>query len=161
MILAYNSLQLKGGKMADDTEKKIIRALNQNSRKSFREIAKDIGISAPAVIDKVKKLEEAGAIKGYIPVLDSKYFGYDLTAIIAIRISSGKLIQTQEKIAEDPHVFAIYDVTGEWDSFVCARFKDREDLNTFIKYILNQKHVERTITHIVLNVVKDERRLLI
>ncbi|MGB6338614.1 MAG: Lrp/AsnC family transcriptional regulator [Candidatus Aminicenantaceae bacterium] len=147
--------------MVDDAGKKIIRALNQNSRKSFREIAKDIGISAPAVIDKVKKLEEAGAIKGYIPVLDSKYFGYDLTAIIAIRISNGKLIQTQEKIAEDPHVFAIYDVTGEWDSFVCARFKDREDLNTFIKYILNQKHVERTITHIVLNVVKDERRLLI
>jgi DNA-binding Lrp family transcriptional regulator len=147
--------------MPGDAEKKIIRALNQNSRKSFREIAKDIGISAPAVIDKVKKLEEAGAIKGYIPILDSKYFGYDLTAIIAIRISNGKLIETQEKIAEDPHVFAIYDVTGEWDSFVCARFRDREDLNTFIKYILNQKYVERTITHIVLNVVKDERRLIV
>ena len=152
---------MKGGDMSDDAGKKIIRSLNQNSRKSFREIAKDVGLSAPAVIDKVKKLEEAGAIKGYIPVLDSKYFGYDLTAIIAIRISNGKLIQTQEKIAEDPHVFAIYDVTGEWDSFVCARFKDREDLNTFIKYILNQKYVERTITHIVLNVVKDERRLII
>jgi DNA-binding Lrp family transcriptional regulator len=147
--------------MSDDAEKKIVRALNRNSRKSFREMAKDIGMSAPAVIDKVKKLEEAGAIKGYIPILDSKYFGYDLTAIIAIRISNGKLIQTQEKIAEDPHVFAIYDVTGEWDSFVCARFKDREDLNTFIKYILNQKYVERTITHIVLNVVKDERRLIV
>ncbi|MCK4930772.1 MAG: Lrp/AsnC family transcriptional regulator [Candidatus Aminicenantes bacterium] len=147
--------------MADDTEKKIVRALNQNSRKSFREIAKEIGISAPAVIDKVKKLEKAGAIKGYIPILDPKYFGYDMTAIIAIRISNGKLIQTQEKIAEDNHVFAIYDVTGEWDSFVCARFKDREDLNTFIKYVLNQKYVERTITHIVLNVVKDERRLIV
>jgi Lrp/AsnC family transcriptional regulator for asnA, asnC and gidA len=147
--------------MADDTEKKIVRALNQNSRKSFREIAKNIGISAPAVIDKVRKLEEAGAIKGYIPILDPKYFGYDMTAIIAIRISNGKLIQTQEKIAKDNHVFAIYDVTGEWDSFVCARFKDREDLNTFIKDILNQKYVERTITHIVLNVVKDERRLFI
>lgn len=147
--------------MADDTEKKIVRALNQNSRKSFREIAKNIGISAPAVIDKVRKLEKAGAIKGYIPILDPKYFGYDMTAIIAIRISNGKLIQTQEKIAEDNHVFAIYDVTGEWDSFVCARFKDREDLNTFIKDILNQKYVERTITHIVLNVVKDERRLIV
>jgi DNA-binding Lrp family transcriptional regulator len=147
--------------MTDDVEKKIVRALNQNSRKSFREIAKDIGISAPAVIDKVRKLEEAGAIRGYIPILDPKYFGYDMTAIIAIRISNGKLIQTQEKIAEDHRVFAIYDVTGEWDSIVCARFKDREDLNTFIKYVLNQKYVERTITHIVLNVVKDERRLII
>jgi DNA-binding Lrp family transcriptional regulator len=139
---------MKGNKMIDDVEKKIVRVLNQNSRKSFREVAKEIGISAPAVIDKVKKLEEAGAIKGYIPVLDSKYFGYDLTAI-------------KEKIAEDPHVFAIYDVTGEWDSIMCARFKDREDLNAFIKYVLNLKYVERTITHIVLNVVKDERKLIV
>jgi len=67
----------------------------------------------------------------------------------------------QEKIAEDPHVFAIYDVTGEWDSIVIANFEGREDLNKFIKTILAQKYVDRTVTHIVLNVVKDERRLII
>jgi DNA-binding Lrp family transcriptional regulator len=84
-----------------------------------------------------------------------------MTAIITIRISHGKLIETQEKIAEDPHVFAIYDVTGQWDSMVGARFKNTEDLNKFTKNLLSQKYVERTITHIVLNVVKDERRLII
>ena len=147
--------------MVEDLDKKIVRALNRNSRKSFREIAKEVGISAPVVIDKVKKLEKSGAIKGYIPILDPKYFGYDLTAIITIRISHGKLIETQEKIAEDPHVFAIYDVTGQWDSMVGARFKNTEDLNKFTKNLLSQKYVERTITHIVLNVVKDERRIII
>jgi Lrp/AsnC family transcriptional regulator for asnA, asnC and gidA len=147
--------------MVEDLDKKIIRALNQNSRKSFREIAKEVGISAPVVIDKVKKLEKYGAIRGYIPILDPKYFGYDLTAIITIRISHGKLIETQEKIAEDPHVFAIYDVTGQWDSMVCARFRNTEDLNKFTKNLLTIKYVERTITHIVLNVVKDERRIII
>lgn len=152
---------MKGVKMIDEWEKKIVRALNKNSRKSFREIAKDVGISAPVVIDKVKKLEELGAIKGYIPILDPKYFGYDLTAIIAIRISHGKLIETQEEIAEDIRVFAIYDVTGEWDSIVCARFKNREDLNEFTKNLLSHKHVDRTVTNIVLNVVKDERRLIV
>ena len=147
--------------MADELEKKIVKALNQNSRKSFREIAKGVGMSAPVVIDKVKKLEESGAIKGYIPILDPKYFGYDVTALITIRISHGKLIEMQEKIAEDPRVFAIYDVTGEWDSMVGARFKNTEDLNKFTKNLLTQKYIERTITHIVLNVVKDERRLII
>jgi len=147
--------------MVDELEKKIARVLNQNSRRSFREIAKEVGMSAPVVIDKVKKLEGSGAIKGYIPILDPKYFGYDMTAIITIRISHGKLIETQEKIAEDPHVFAIYDVTGQWDSMVGARFKNTEDLNKFTKNLLSQKYVERTITHIVLNVVKDERRLII
>ncbi len=82
-------------------------------------------------------------------------------AVIAIRISHGKLIETQEKIAEDPHVFAIYDVTGEWDSIVIARFKGREDLNNFVKSVLAQKYVDRTFTNIVLNVVKNEQRLLL
>ena len=145
----------------DELETKVIRALNQNSRKSFREIAKEIGTSAPVVINKIKKLEEAGAIKGYIPILDPEYFGYALMAVVALRISHGKLIEAQERIAEDPHVMAIYDVTGDWDSIVIARFKSREDLNSFIKGILAQKYVDRTVTHIVLNVVKDERRLIV
>jgi DNA-binding Lrp family transcriptional regulator len=147
--------------MVEELELKIIRALNQNSRKSFREVAKEIGTSAPVVINKIKKLEELGAIKGYIPVLDPEYFGFTVMAVIALRISHGKLIEAQEKIAEDPHVSAIYDVTGEWDSIVIANFEGREDLNKFIKTILAHKYVDRTVTHIVLNVVKDERRLII
>lgn len=145
----------------EELELKIIRALNQNSRKSFREIAKEIGTSAPVVINKVKRMEEEGAIKGYIPVLDPEYFGFTLMAVVALRISHGKLIEAQEKIAEDPRVLAIYDVTGDWDSIVIAHFKGREDLNKFIKTILAQKYVDRTVTHIVLNVVKDERRIVV
>ena len=151
----------KGGKMIEELELKIVRSLNQNSRKSFREIAKEIGTSAPVVINKIKRLEKLGAIKGYIPLLDPEYFGFNLIAVVGIRISHGKLIETQEKIAEDPHVFAIYDVTGEWDSIVIAHFKGREELNSFIKNVLSQKYVDRTVTHIVLNVVKDERKLII
>jgi len=113
------------------------------------------------VINKIKRLEEQGAIKGYIPLLDPEYFGFNLIAIVGIRISGGKLIETQEKIAEDSHVFAIYDVTGEWDSIVIAHFKSRDDLNSFIKNVLSQKYVDRTVTHIVLNVVKDERKLIV
>lgn len=151
----------KGGQMIEELELKIVRSLNQNSRKSFREIAKEIGTSAPVVINKIKRLEEQGAIKGYIPLLDPEYFGFNLIAIVGIRISGGKLIETQENIAEDAHVFAIYDVTGEWDSIVIAHFKSRDDLNIFIKNVLSQKYVDRTVTHIVLNVVKDERKLII
>lgn len=147
--------------IVEELELKIVRALNQNSRKSFREVAKEIGTSAPVVINKIKKLEKQGAIKGYIPILDPEYFGFTVMAVIALRISHGKLIEAQEKIAEDPHVLAIYDVTGEWDSIVIAHFEGREDLNKFIKTILAQKYVDRTVTHIVLNVVKDERRLIL
>jgi DNA-binding Lrp family transcriptional regulator len=145
--------------MIEELDRKIIWALNLNARKSFREIAKEVGTSATAVINTVKKLETEGAIKGYIPVVDPEYFGIRLIAIVAVRISQGKLLETQKKISRDPRVTAVYDVTGDWDSFIIGYFRDREDLNRFIKKLLNMPCVDRTVTHIVLNVVKEERRV--
>jgi DNA-binding Lrp family transcriptional regulator len=147
--------------MIDELEKKIIRAMNQNARRSFREIAKDVGTSATAVINKVKKLESQGVIRGYIPLVSAEYFGLDLMAIIALRISKGKLLETQQRISQDHRVAAVYDITGEWDSLVIGRFKGRDDLNDFIKSILSFPNVDRTVTHIVLNVMKEERRVLV
>jgi DNA-binding Lrp family transcriptional regulator len=145
--------------MIDELDRKIVRALNANARRSFREIAKEVGTSAPSVIHAVKRLESAGVIKGYVPVVDPEYFGIGLAAIIAVRFSKGKLLETQKRIAQDPHVAAVYDVTGDWDSFIVGRFSGREDLNGFIKGLLAIPHVDRTVTHIVLNVVKEEPRL--
>ncbi len=145
--------------MADELDKKIIRSLNENARKSFREVAKDVGTSVTAVIHRVKKFEDSGTIKGYIPLVNPGYFGMELMAVIALRISQGKLLETQKNIARDARVLAAYDITGEWDSMVIGRFKDRQDLNDFIKNLLSQKNVYRSVTHIVLNVVKEEYRV--
>jgi DNA-binding Lrp family transcriptional regulator len=73
--------------------------------------------------------------------------------------SKGKLLETQKRIAQDPHVAAVYDVTGDWDSFILGRFTGREDLNGFIKGLLAIPHVDRTVTHLVLNVVKEDPRV--
>ncbi len=147
--------------MIDDLARKVVRALNQNARKSYREIAKEVGTSATAVINKVRKLEASGAIKGYVPVVDPGHFGIDLVAIIALRISKGKLLETQEKISSDRRVASVYDITGEWDSLIIGYFKGRDDLNDFIKGILSLPFIDRTVTHLVLNVVKDEKRILL
>jgi DNA-binding Lrp family transcriptional regulator len=145
--------------MADEIERKIIRVMNTNARKSFREIAKEIGASVTAVISAVKKLESAGVIRGYFPSVDPAYFGFELSVVVAVRISQGKLLETQRRIAEDPHVAAVYDVTGDWDSILVAHFRGRDDLNRFLKKINVLPHVDRTVTHLVLNTVKDERRI--
>ncbi len=147
--------------MIDDLDRKIVRALNANARKSFREIAKELRASVPAVINTVKKLEAAGAIRGYAPIVDPEHFGLGLTAIVAARISKGKLLETQRRISRDRHVSAVYDVTGEWDSFIVGHFAGREDLNGFVKKLLAIPTVDRTVTHIVLNVVKDEPRIAV
>ena len=145
--------------MIDELERKIVRSMNQNARKSFREIAKDVGTSATAVINKVRRLEDSGVIKGYIPVISAEHFGLDLMALIALRITKGKLLETQQKISEDRRVAAVYDITGEWDSMIIGTFRGRDDLNNFIKGVLSLPFVDRTVTHIVLNVVKEEKRV--
>lgn len=145
--------------MIGELDRKIVRVLNANARKSFREIAKEVGTSATAVIHAVKKLEAAGVLRGYAPLVDPDHFGLGLAAVIAVRFTKGKLIETQRRIAQDPHVAAVYDVTGDWDSFILGRFAGREDLDGFIKGLLAIPHVDRTLTHLVLNVVKEEPRL--
>ena len=147
--------------MIDDLALKIVRALNQNARKSYRDVAKEVGTSATAVINKVRKLEESGAIKGYIPVVDPGHFGIELVAIVALRISKGKLLETQQRISSDRRVAAVYDITGEWDSLVIGYFKGRDDLNDFIKGVLSLPFIDRTVTHLVLNIVKDEKRIFL
>ena len=142
----------------DKLDMKIINVLNENARKSFREISRKLKVSLTTVANRVKKLENEGIIKGYIPLINLDKLGYDLLTIIGVRISHGKLMEIEQKISKDPHVYEIYDTTGDWDSIIIARFKGRDELNTFIKKVLAEEFVERTMTVLVLNVVKDEKR---
>jgi DNA-binding Lrp family transcriptional regulator len=145
----------------DDLDQRILRSLNKNARKSFRDIARELGISLSTVSHRVRRLEETGVIKGYLPALDPQRMGYDLVVIVGVRIAHGKLMDVQQKIAKDARVFGVYDVTGDWDSMILARFHDRNELNDFIKDVLSLEHVERTATQLVLNTVKEERRVIL
>jgi len=145
----------------DDLDRKIIRVMNTNARKSYRELAKQLGISVTAVINRIKKFEENNIIKGYIPVVDREYFGIKLTALIALRLKKGNFIEIQKQIAKDDRIAAVYDITGEWDSLIVGYFKDRKDLNDFIKSLLSKDSIDRSITHLVLNIVKEERRVFV
>ena len=109
----------------------------------------------------VKQLENRKIIKGYFANIDPEKVGFKLTAIINLRIKKGTLIDVQASIAKHSRVFGVYDVTGEWDSLILARFKDREEMDKFIKTTLSQKHIERTSTSLVLNTVKEEPRVML
>jgi len=144
----------------DDLDEKILERLNENARKSYREIARNLNVSLTTVANRIKKLEDEKVIERYIPVINQEKIGYDLTAIINVKISHGKLLEVQERISKDSHVSGVYDITGEWDSLIIARFKDRRDLNGFIKGVLSMTNVEKTNTQLVLNIVKNEKRVL-
>ena len=145
-------------KLLDELDVAILRRLNVDARKSFRDIARELRVSISTVSNRVKRLEHEGIVLGYIPVLDEKKLGYDVLAVIGIRISKGKLLEVQRKIGREDKVVDVYDVTGEYDSVIIARFKNTKELDAFIKRLVAMENVERTYTQVVLNVVKQEKR---
>ena len=76
--------------------------------------------------------------------------------MIEARISKGRLFEVEKKIATDPHVRAVFDITGPFDTLILASFKSRQDLDHFLKKIQAYDFVERTETRLILNRVKDE-----
>jgi DNA-binding Lrp family transcriptional regulator len=149
----------EGGKMIDEIDKKILNELNANARLSFRDLAKILGVSVTTVSHRIKKMEDAGVIKGYIPLLNQKKVGYDFTAVIEIAIEKGRLNNVEKKLANFENTIGVYDITGIYDALVIARFKDRDHLNEFIKTIQKFDFVQKTYTSIVLNVVKEDARV--
>jgi Lrp/AsnC family transcriptional regulator, regulator for asnA, asnC and gidA len=143
----------------DDLDRAILEELNVDARASHRAIAHRLKVSPTTVSARIAQMEEEGVIRGYVPVLDDEQLGWDLCAVVGVRISKGKLREVEERLAHDPHAYAIYDVTGDYDALLIGRFRDRRDLDRFVKHALQDPHVERSNTQVVLNRVKEDRRV--
>ena len=145
----------------NEIDSELLVQLSKNGKASQRVLAEETGAALGTVNAHVKQLENRKIIKGYFANIDPEKVGFKLTAIINLRIKKGTLIDVQASIAKHSRVFGVYDVTGEWDSLILARFKDREEMDKFIKTTLSQKHIERTSTSLVLNTVKEEPRVML
>jgi Lrp/AsnC family transcriptional regulator, regulator for asnA, asnC and gidA len=143
----------------DELDRALLVELNIDARKSHRELAQRLKVSPTTVSGRLDRLESQGIIRGYIPLLDDEQLGWDLWAVIGIWILKGKLREVEERLAHDPHAYAIYDVTGDTDALLIGRFRDRRDLDRFVKHVLQDPQVERTNTQVVLNRVKEDRRV--
>jgi DNA-binding Lrp family transcriptional regulator len=132
--------------------------LLEDARISQRALARKVGIAQGIVQNRLRRLEEMGVIKGYSVMLDPGAVGWSMTIMAGLRIMKGRMIDVQTQIAADPRVFAVYDVTGDWDSMVLARVKDRADLDDLTKTVFTLEGVARSYTHVVLNTVKEEGR---
>ena len=144
----------------DETDVQILKALTADARLSSRQIAKQCDISVGTALSRIKKMEEAGMIKGYSIIPDHEKLGYELTVVTEITVSKGRLLEMENEIARLPNVCSVYDVTGLTDAFVIAKFKNREDLSKFTKRLLSLPYVERTNTHVVLTTIKEDFRLI-
>jgi len=144
----------------DGTDVKILRILRSDARLSSRQIAKKTGVSIGTVLSRMKKMEQAGIIKEYSAIVDHEKVGYELTVVIEVTVSKGKLSEIAKEIAKVPNVCCVYNVTGLTDAMVIAKFKRREELSSFTKYLLSLPYVERTNTHVVLTTMKEDFRVI-
>lgn len=146
--------QTEKNKEIDKLDKKILNILLQDSRLSYRKISRTLKVSPATIMNRINNLNK-NIIKKYSVLLDYEKLGYEIEVIIELRISKGKLIEVEEKIATHPNVVAVYDITGDFDAVLIARFKNRRSMDMFLKKIQTYGFVERTFTKFVLNTIKE------
>jgi len=157
--LGGRKLEKSEVKAIDEIDLQIINLLQEDSRLSFNKIARELGISVGTAYNRIRSLEEKGVLKAYTVIVDPVKVGYSLTAITLIQAEGKHLTDVEKEISRIENVIAVYDITGDYDIAVIARFKDRFDMNNFIKGLLAMPYVKRTVTNVILNIVKEDFRI--
>lgn len=139
----------------DDTDLDILAILSEDGKIKYHHIANKLGKSPITIKSHIDKLEESGIIKNYGIQIDYEKLGYNIIAVIEITISKGKMLEVEKDIAKNPNVFGVYDITGDYDALILARFKSRFELSDMIKELHASPNIEGTNTHLILNIIKE------
>jgi Lrp/AsnC family leucine-responsive transcriptional regulator len=97
----------------DNTDRAIIAALSENGRMTVRELAALIGLSSPSVTERIHKLEDTGAIRGYTVLVDPTVFGLGIAAHVRMRAMPGEVKRVAKMLIDTPEVVEADRVTGE------------------------------------------------
>jgi len=139
----------------DELDEKILRELASNAELGVKELAGKLGIPTSTCFNRIKKLKEMGVIKKVTVSVDPMALGYEVTAAIHLNVEGPYLEEIEKQLAENPNILYLFDITGEYDVLAIARFKSVQELDRFIKSILKNPKVKRTITNVVLRVIKE------
>lgn len=115
---------------------KILKCLQENARQSNAEIGRQVGISSPAVSERIKRMEDAGVILGYKTVVSPLDMGYQLKAIITLHAFIGKLKPFLEKVKTYDEVLNCYRITGNENIVMEVLLKNQKHLETFIDQLI-------------------------
>jgi Lrp/AsnC family transcriptional regulator, leucine-responsive regulatory protein len=142
--------------MTDAIDLKILCILQQNGRARLADIAAEVELSAPAVMERVKKLEAGGVIKGYHAVIDAKKAGKDITAFIGVSIGHQRDINAfAVQMVQYPDVLECHHVTGEESFILKVKSANTASLEKLLGEIRSLEGVTRTVTSVVLSTAKE------
>ncbi|MGB6463564.1 MAG: Lrp/AsnC family transcriptional regulator [Nitrosotalea sp.] len=147
--------------VVDDLDKRILEELLKNSKRSYRQLADELEIAPGTVLKRIKDMESKGIIKGYSIIVDQGKLSSQIIALIEITSSGGKLEEMGKKLSKLPNIYGVYETTGSPDAIIIGKFRDTDELGKFARHLLGLPSVSRTNTHVVLNTVKEDFRILI
>ena len=137
---------------------RLIRLLQEDPR-SFTKIAGKLDVAVGTVYNHVKMLEDKGILNGYTVKVDFDRLGYSFIAIGLIQVDGHYHPKVVKELTQLSDVMAIYDITGEYDILIIARFRSKRNLNNFIKNIQKQSNVKKIVTNVALDVIKEDFRM--
>lgn len=142
--------------MLDDLDIKVLKILQKEGRTKRNELADAVGLSIPAISERLHKLEDRKVIEGYYTKLNRKAFGYDIMAYILVMMESSKhyksLISHVEKL---PQILECHSVLGEGSHLLKAISKNTESLEKLLAEIQSWPGVTATKTTFVLSTIKE------
>ncbi|MBI2963089.1 MAG: Lrp/AsnC family transcriptional regulator [Deltaproteobacteria bacterium] len=144
----------------DDIDLGILSVLQENCRTSLAKIGEQVGLSAPSVIERVKKLEDSGVIRGYHAILDARRLGMDITAFIGVYVSHPRSIggfESEVETIED--VLECHHVTGSYTLLLKVKTPNTSSLEALISRLRSINGVEKTETMVVLSTHTERSRL--
>jgi len=142
--------------LLDDTDRKILDLLQRDARLTNAAIAAQVGLTAPSVFERIRKLEQRGVIRGYTVQIDPAALGRPMTAFIRITAAfDQRYDQGVQAISQDPDVLECYNVAGE-DCFILKTVcSSPSDLEQLLSRIRSQITVLRSVTMIALSALKE------
>jgi len=116
----------------DQTDRRLLIELQEDARLSLAELGRRVGLSAPAVADRVRRLTDEGIIRGFRTDVDPRALGYALSAIVRVRPAPRQLQKVAELARATPEVVECHRITGEDCFFLKAHVRDVEHLEEVI-----------------------------
>jgi len=142
----------RNGNGLDEIDRRILGLLQVDCKTPLAKIGEKVGLSAPSVVERVRKLEGEGFITGYHAALDARRLGVDITAFIGVSIGHPKGILTfEQQLPKLPDVLECHHVTGGYTLLLKVKTRDTAALEGLIRVLRSIEGVERTETSVVLS----------
>jgi Lrp/AsnC family leucine-responsive transcriptional regulator len=140
----------------DELDLRLLDALQRNARSTFTELGQIVGLKAPAVHDRVKRLEQRGYIRGYSAQLDATRLGLNLIAFVSCYTSPDCAYdEFTRRLSEMPEICEVHSVAGE-ESFLCkVATRSTQHLDDLLARLKATPGMARTRTTIVLGIPFD------